>query len=539
MDYKYYFVFKNCGNGQFKFDNIIITNGDYIRNEGKQGGLDPEHDRKISINSYYYSFKDEIISFSDEIFQDFFAGGKEKLGYSRKSGEYKSQAKYLYISIDENFIKQKLDSYCASGLSPEDSRKLLSGRLYQIGDTFNFISLNKNNMTFYFKNDGNYSETPVRTEEFICKQHNIPYQKKSTMNGGGAKKSSKVTPNQSVKPFSVKKEQIPKILAAILKKVVAQDTTVQDVLYNIFMNQKILDTGNEDLINSNKANIILDGPTGTGKTLMLNLITEQLSIPFVKRAVTSFSTTGYKGADLNDLLIALLDAANGDLELAQRGVVALDEFDKLASTNSERDLVMKKALQEELLEYLSGEKFELEYNGKKIVFDTSKLTFIGLGAFDALRTRKIEENERKYNHSIGFSGANPEDYVREYSMTQEDYIDEGLMKELVGRFTTLTSTKQLSKEDLKKIIYESSLSPLKGLQELGKMENITITIEDEVVDRIVEMAYESGFGARGLQTLFNNIKNVVLKEILLGGVDVINIDMDLLNKSKQVSVRSY
>ena len=70
-------------------------------------------------------------------------------------------------------------------------------------------------------------------------------------------------------------------------------------------------------------------------------------------------------------------------------------------------------------------------------------------------------------------------------------------------------------------------------------ENITITIEDEVVDRIVEMAYESGFGARGLQTLFNNIKNVVLKEILLGGVDVINIDMDLLNKSKQVSVRSY
>lgn len=326
---------------------------------------------------------------------------------------------------------------------------------------------------------------------------------------------------------------LPRIYSEIRKKVVAQDKAVQAVLYNIFVNQKIIETGREELINSQKSNILLDGPTGTGKTLLLKQITEKLSLPMILRPATAFSTTGYKGAELSELLIGLLDATNGDLELAERGIIALDEFDKIGA-KSDQELKMKISIQQELLSYISGAKFEIEYQGKKVIFDTSKITFIGLGAFNDLRERKIAETEKKYS-------TDKSNYEKKYTITQDDYINEGLMRELVGRFTTITSTQALTKEKLEDILNNSELSPLKGLEAIGMLDDINtkITVDDDVVSEIARMAYEKGFGARGLQTIFNNIKNVVLGNLLMGNVAELRVTQDLLKQSENVSIRSY
>lgn len=535
MAKKYYLKFKKKERGLFEFEKVIVTDGRKVLND--DGDFDPYYVNNSVSLKYTYSY--ELANFSNELFTEIWNGGNPSLKCTRKT-RYDENASNLFINVNDLTIKNGIEYYCTNkGLTVEQALIRLGTYLYQIGDACTLIRLDDNEMKMVFKNNGDYLKVSPRSTEFICEQLGIPYKKSQSMNEGGVSKA-KIKTNVNIKQqFDITKEQIREIYESITEKVIAQDKTVKTVLFNIFMNQKIVNSGKEEMINSSKANIILDGPTGTGKTLMLNQITKSLSLPMVLRPIISFSTTGYKGADLNDLLISLLDASNGDLELAQRGVIVLDEFDKLASNNSDKDLVMKLGVQQELLPYISGATFEIEYEGKKINFDTSKITFIALGAFNDLREKKIEENEKKYKPSLGFDTSNNSEYKREYIITSKDYVDEGLMRELVGRFTTITATQALTKEKLEEILNKSKLSPLSNLKEIGNMQHVSISVDDDVVDEIAQLAYDDNFGARGLQTLFNNIKNVILEDLIFETKEEIVIDMNLLNKSKQVSVRSY
>ena len=153
------------------------------------------------------------------------------------------------------------------------------------------------------------------------------------------------------------------VIETIKKKVVAQDRTVETVVNNIYNNQLMIDTKDEDLISTSKSSILLDGPTGTGKTFIVKEVAKALDLPLIVRSSTMFSAAGYKGVDLSDMLVALLEKTNGNLELAQRGIIVLDEFDKLGG-RGDNELEMKKAVQQELLTYLSGAKFPVDYNGQ-------------------------------------------------------------------------------------------------------------------------------------------------------------------------------
>lgn len=323
------------------------------------------------------------------------------------------------------------------------------------------------------------------------------------------------------------------IISEIKKRVIAQDEAVESIVNNIYTNQKIIDSGNPDFIEAGKVNILLDGPTGTGKTLIVEQAAKQLSIPVVVRPIVSFTTAGYKGADLTEMLTILLEQADGNLELAERGIIALDEFDKLSY--SEKGLEIKPALQQELLSYLGGGRQLIDYRGRRLTFDTSKITFIGFGSFEALREKKIQE---KKNKAIGFINDNNLN-DRTYTISIQDYIDFGIQKEIIGRFSLFTHTNALNHDDLVRIMKESSISPISALIDTGKLFGVEIIIPDEIIDKIADYALEDGTGARGIKTITTNLRDLLLGKMISSRIDRVVVDEELLNKSRMKMVRSY
>lgn len=212
------------------------------------------------------------------------------------------------------------------------------------------------------------------------------------------------------------------------------------------------------------------------------------------------------------------------MELAQRGIIIIDEFDKIAA-NGDKDLRMKQAVQDQLLSLLGGEKYSLSmgmplFGGHDFEFDTSKLTIVCLGAITNLREEKTSNKQ-----SIGFS---TEEKTEEssYIIKPEDLIKMGLQKELVGRINTFLHTKDYSVEDLERILRESSISPILGLKGWAEALGKIVEVDDEVYPLIAEKAYDLNTGARSLQTVVNSIRTRLLKPVLRGEETNLHIGTD-------------
>ena len=238
----------------------------------------------------------------------------------------------------------------------------------------------------------------------------------------------------------------------------------------------------------------------------------------IVRGITNYSTVGYKGDDLSSILVELLKSANGDIEKAQRGIVCFDEIDKLGDT----ELEMRKGIAQELLSWMNGTKILIESEkGKSVSFDTSKLTIIGLGAFSKMR------KEKKKNNPIGFLvEGNNEEY------TTEDFVKiAGMQRELMGRFNCIASLKDLDVNDLKIILTDSELSPLKSFIELASLYGVEVKYDEEFLDEIAEKAYEERIGARALQRQINEIRNKHL-------IDIISKDIECIDLRKSKHIRT-
>ncbi len=189
---------------------------------------------------------------------------------------------------------------------------------------------------------------------------------------------------------------------------------------------------------------------------------------------------------------------------------------------------MKKAVQHELLNLLGGGKYRIRITNdnsgiSEIDFDTSKLTFICLGALTNLRTQKTNRKA-----SIGFTQQPKEEQSQEYNITPQDLINMGLEKELVGRFNTYLHTNDYSKESLIKILKESSISPLLGFRQLIESTGKKLEIEESAYEVIAEAAYQLNTGVRGLQTIVNNIRGALLQEILRGEESTIHLNGEMI-----------
>lgn len=345
-------------------------------------------------------------------------------------------------------------------------------------------------------------------------------------------------------------KNVNELIEKISRKIVGQDNAIKTLVSNIVYNQVLIDDvlekdgNNPSRLDSSKVSILLDGETGTGKTAIEKEIAKSLDLPIVITNANSFSETGYVGPTITDILNNLLDQANGNVKKAERGIVVLDEIDKVAIKENVYGKDMDRGVQEELLSFIGGGVYDVKDGqlfSKPTKFDTSKLTFILSGAFTDLREEKIKEEEKKYK-PMGFNTVE-ERNSRTYTVTPDDYIKFGLMREFFGRIKVLTSTKSYKLEDLKTILLTSEISPLKNFENTVKMFGYSgIVYSDEFVDKITSEALTMGTGARSLQTIMSGIQNKMLMGLINQEYDLdkpIELTTGLIEEYKKTNIREY
>ena len=328
-------------------------------------------------------------------------------------------------------------------------------------------------------------------------------------------------------------ENIKKMLASIEQKFIGQENAAKLLFFNIIKNQKLASIPN--IPSGTRSIMFIDGPSGTGKTAITKDITDNLGLPFVATSITNYSASGYVGGNITDILKELYVKSGGDLSKAERGIVVLDELDKIVN-NSSRDLTMKTAVQHQLLDFLGGGKYTIEVDkGQTVEFDTSKLTFVCLGALTNLRNDKMQMSSSR---PIGFNVKYDESTkAKDYSITPEDLIKMGFEKELVGRFNTYVHTKDYSKSDLKKILLESKISPLNGFKTFVSSFGKKLVIDEDAYDLIAEAAYDLNTGARSLQTVVNNLNSHYLEELLVGTEEEIHITFEDVKRINEAAFK--
>ncbi len=281
------------------------------------------------------------------------------------------------------------------------------------------------------------------------------------------------------------------------QRIIGQEEAKKDVISAIIMNK----LGEA----SDKNSCLLVGPTGSGKTLIAETISEYLDLPMEIVDTTQLTIPGYVGANIEDFLLRLLIKAGGVVAKAEEGIIVFDEIDKKGS--KENDDVSGKGVLNTLLPFLQGTTYNVNYNGKIIPFNTSKLTIFATGAFtDVALAKKKNSNGNLYKEThIGYNINSPkeskEDIVYE-KLETEDFVKYGHMPiELIGRFSTITQLHGHTEESLKKILNTSLYSPILMEQTKLMKLNISLSWDDAYIDAVVKKALQLKTGARSLKNI--------------------------------------
>lgn len=270
-----------------------------------------------------------------------------------------------------------------------------------------------------------------------------------------------------------------------------------------------------------KSNILLAGPSGCGKTLLAKKLAEILDVPFAIADTSSMTEAGYVGEDVEICLQRLIKAAGGNITLAQKGVVFLDEIDKIASSGKHKTTsrdVSRAGVQANLLKLIEGSEVSVPLNGKRknpegetVAFDTSNVLFICGGAFEGLlETPKSKNIGFKTGTASEIRGTDHPEFKK---LTPESLVEYGLMPELVGRLPVLCTLSELTEDDLVRILTEPEDAITKEYQMLFEKDGTELIFEKDALIEIAKMANANGTGARGLRAILEDVLLDIIYEL--------------------------
>ena len=310
-------------------------------------------------------------------------------------------------------------------------------------------------------------------------------------------------------------------------------------VYNHY--KRITQKVEEDNIEIEKSNCLLLGKTGTGKTMLARTIAKMLNVPFTIVDATVLTEAGYVGEDVESIISRLLQAADYNVERAEQGIIFIDEIDKISRKSDNPSItrdVSGEGVQQGLLKLLEGSKVLVAPEGgrkhpdqKMIEVDTTNILFICGGAFEGIE-RKIAM--RLNRHAVGFTEQLKREQIKDENMlkyiTPADLRSFGLIPEIIGRLPVITYLDDLDAEALKRILIEPKNAIIKQYIKLFKIDGITLHIDDDVYQYIVDKAIENKLGARGLRGITENIMKQAMFDMQLNKVKEFTITLDYAKK---------
>ena len=349
--------------------------------------------------------------------------------------------------------------------------------------------------------------------------HNIVATAKTKGKSGSKSKFKPLTKADIMRPASIK--------SFLDDYVIGQDAAKRYMSVAVYNHYKrLINKGKTEDVELDKSNIVLVGPTGTGKTLLARTIARLLNVPFTIVDATALTQAGYVGEDVESILSRLLQAADYDVEAAERGIIFIDEVDKIARKGDNPSItrdVSGEGVQQALLKILEGSVVNVPPQGGRkhpdqqyIQVNTTNILFICGGAFDGIE-KKIAQ--RMNTNAIGYGSTSKqrldEKNIMSYILPQ-DLRSFGLIPELIGRLPVLTYMEPLGREALRSILTEPKNSIIRQYECLMRLDGIELKFDDEVLDFIVDKALEYNLGARGLRSICEAIMMDVMFDLPQG-----------------------